>query len=131
MKRIYICSPYRGDIERNTAIARKLMQMALQRGHVPIVPHLLYTQVLDEDDPWQRLVGLNAAETLIECCDEAWIFTPDDVYSDGMLQEIAFIEGWLGIKRVDISLTDNTDLAIELDEWMAQIGNRKSLEKEG
>ena len=59
------------------------------------------------------------------------MFTPDDEYSDGMLQEIEFIEGWLGIKRVDISLTDSTDLAIELDEWMAQIGNRKSLEKEG
>ena len=44
-KLIYIASPYAGDIETNTAFAKKACRYAIHQGHTPIAVHLLYPPV--------------------------------------------------------------------------------------
>ena len=40
-KLIYIASPYAGDIEANTAFAKKACRYAIHQGHTPIAVNLL------------------------------------------------------------------------------------------
>ena len=57
-KLIYIASPYAGDIEANTAFAKKACRYAIRQGHTPIAVHLFYPQMLDDGDPVERETGL-------------------------------------------------------------------------
>lgn len=86
-KLCYVCSPYRGDIERNVAYARKLTKLALDAGLVPITPHLYLTQVLDENNPAQRGIGLTAGLCLLYQCSHILIGV-DYGISEGMWNEI-------------------------------------------
>lgn len=38
---VYICSPYAGDIENNTAKAKKYSRFAVESRAIPFAPHLL------------------------------------------------------------------------------------------
>ena len=57
-KLIYIASPYAGDIETNTAFAKKACRYAIHQGHTPIAVHLLYPQMLDDAEPTEREIEL-------------------------------------------------------------------------
>lgn len=46
-RRVFVASPYAGDVARNERYARACMVDSLARGEAPFVPHLLYTQLLD------------------------------------------------------------------------------------
>ena len=48
---VYICSPYAGDVESNTAAARRYSRFAVEAGYIPIAPHLLFPQFLDDSSP--------------------------------------------------------------------------------
>ena len=48
---VYICSPYAGDVESNTAAARRYSRFSVEAGYIPIAPHLLFPQFLNDDDP--------------------------------------------------------------------------------
>lgn len=65
----FVCSPYRGDKERNMTYVRELLTYAINAGYVPIAPHLLYTQVLNDDVPEERKIGINLCEELIRKSD--------------------------------------------------------------
>lgn len=83
MKKVFICSPYRGDIERNRKLAIQLCRLAFTLGYAPFAPHLLYPQILDETTPEGRGKGINAGlEYLIEC-DEMWLLTSHGI-TEGM-----------------------------------------------
>lgn len=71
-KLIYIASPYAGDIEANTAFAKKACRYAIHQGHTPIAVHLLYPQMLDDSDPAERETGLRLGHRVLEVCDELW-----------------------------------------------------------
>ena len=45
---VYICSPYSDDILNNERKARVYCKFAVSRGTIPVAPHLLYPQFLDE-----------------------------------------------------------------------------------
>jgi len=68
MKTAYICSPYSGDVKRNKQYARELTARAIQLGYAPITPHLYITECLDDNDPDQRELGLNAGIALLSVC---------------------------------------------------------------
>lgn len=53
-------SPYAGDVERNLTYARECLYELLEKGYAPIASHLLYTQVLDDEEPEQRALGIQA-----------------------------------------------------------------------
>ena len=37
---VYICSPYAGDVEKNTFRARAFSRFAVEKKYIPIAPHL-------------------------------------------------------------------------------------------
>ena len=55
---VYICSPFSGDVETNVANARRYSRYAVDKGYIPIAPHLLFPQFLDDDNPDERELGL-------------------------------------------------------------------------
>lgn len=65
----YICSPYRGDIQRNVEYAKELTEEAIKRGYAPIVPHIYLPLVLDDSNQASRALGLELALTLLRKCD--------------------------------------------------------------
>lgn len=84
---IYLASPYSGDVERNVAYAHACLADSLRRGEVPVMPHLLYPQVLDDADPKQRELGIAAAMDLLRAC--RWLVVYQDLgISSGMRAEI-------------------------------------------
>ena len=57
-KIVFICSPFAGDIEGNTRRARRFGRFAVTEKAVPIIPHLMYPQFLEEEDPEERQLAL-------------------------------------------------------------------------
>lgn len=60
MRLVVIESPYAGDVERNVAYAKKCMLHSIRLGEAPFLSHLLYTQVLDDQVPEERKLGIEA-----------------------------------------------------------------------
>lgn len=87
MKTAYICSPYSGDTKRNKQYARELTARAIQDGYAPITPHLYITECLDDNEPKQRELGLNAGLALLSVCDIIIVGIKYGI-SDGMEREI-------------------------------------------
>lgn len=81
---VYICSPYAGDIEKNTYRARAFSRFAMEKKYIPIAPHLLCPQYLDEGT--ERWLGLKMGIVFMGKCEEVWVF--GDVVSEGMAAEI-------------------------------------------
>jgi hypothetical protein len=87
MKKIYICSPYRGDIERNVSYARDMMRAVIDAGCIPVVPHLLLTQVLNDDNADERAKGLALGINMMDGCDLVLVCMLYGA-SSGMVNEI-------------------------------------------
>lgn len=51
MKMTYICSPCRGDYEKNITKAQEYCREALLEGLLPIAPHVYFTQFIDDTHP--------------------------------------------------------------------------------
>ncbi len=83
---VYICSPFAGDIENNTAAARRYSRFAVESGYIPIAPHLLFPQFLNDGDPKERELGLVFGNAILSKCAEMWVF--GDRISEGMETEI-------------------------------------------
>jgi len=100
MKLVYICSPFAGDIESNVRFARAACLYAANQGCAAIAPHLLYPQILDDNIPTQREIGIRMGLRVLASCDELWIC--GSRISHGMSCEIAEAER-LGIPIRNIS----------------------------
>ena len=88
---VYICSPYRGDTEKNTENARKYSRFAVESKAIPMTPHLLYPQFMDDSNPEERYLATHVINyVLIGKCQEVWVFGED--ISEGMGREIALAE---------------------------------------
>ena len=81
---VYICSPYAGDVEKNTFRARAFSRFAVEKKYIPIAPHLLCPQYLDEET--ERWLGLKMGIVFMDKCEEVWVF--GDVISEGMETEL-------------------------------------------
>lgn len=86
MKLVFVCSPYRGDEEENTANARKYCRLVAGCGYIPIAPHLLFPQFLDDSDEIQRLKGIHMGLELLKLCSQMWVFANE--VTEGMELEI-------------------------------------------
>ena len=84
---VYICSPYSGDIETNVEAAKRYSRLAVDKGFIPLTPHLLFPQFLDDDIPEERELGLFFGNILMSKCREMWVC--GDRVSSGMEAEIA------------------------------------------
>lgn len=87
MKKVYICSPLRGDYETNTAKAVQYSREAALSGVLPITPHIYFTRFLNDEISEEREIGLQAGLELLSACDEIRVFgTP----TAGMAVEIRY-----------------------------------------
>ena len=96
MKMVYIASPYAGDIEYNTEMARQYCRYAAEQGAAPVAVHLLFPQFLDEHNPAQRAWACEMGLRVLASCDELWVF--GSRISSGIAAEIA------EAKRLGISI---------------------------
>ncbi len=83
---VYICSPYSGDVECNVMKARKYSRFAYEQKTIPMTPHLLYPQFMNDSDPTEREDAMHFNYVLLGKCNELWVF--GDVISKGMEHEI-------------------------------------------
>jgi hypothetical protein len=86
MKKVFICSPYRGEVEKNTKIAREFGRLAAKCDYVPVIPHLVFPQFLDDNDPEERILGITLGAELLKVCDMMWVV--GDRVTKGMQFEI-------------------------------------------
>ena len=90
MKFVYICSPYRAytgtTVEDNERRARRYCRFAAQKEAVPLAPHLIFTQFLNDAVPEEREAGLYLGRQLLKRCEEMWVFGSHT--SEGMAAEI-------------------------------------------
>ena len=84
---VYICSPYsHGCMNTNIENARKYSRFAVEAHCVPITPHLLFPQFLDDRLAEDRQTAMSLNQVLLEKCSQLWVF--GSVRSEGMQQEI-------------------------------------------
>lgn len=89
-RRVFLESPYAGEVAANVAYARACMADSLRRGEAPFASHLLYTQpgVLDDAIPGERAQGIEAGLAFLPDCEASVVYTDRGV-SDGMAKGIA------------------------------------------
>lgn len=83
---VYICSPFSWNVEENVENARRYCRFAVDKGYIPIAPHLLFPQFLDDNDLIEREMGIHFGNALMSHCAEVWVF--GEYISSGMSAEI-------------------------------------------
>lgn len=83
---VYICSPYSGDMEDNVKKARNFCRFALEKNCIPIAPHLMFPQFMDDRNPQDRELALFMDIVLMGKCAEVWVL--GNTISSGMAKEI-------------------------------------------
>ncbi len=84
--KVYIVSRYAGDVENNVRNAIRYCRFAIDKKKMPIAAHLLYPQIVDDNNPDEREIGTMYGLSLLALCDEVWCFGEN--LSSGMEQEI-------------------------------------------
>lgn len=84
---IYVCSPLRGDVERNIQRAIGYSRYVYSQGGIPMTPHVYFTTFLDDTVPEERTAGIQMGLELLTKCDELWTF--GEKISEGMEAEMA------------------------------------------
>ncbi len=85
MPLVYICSPYSGDVEGNTRKAVRYSRFAVNKGAIPLAPHLLLPQFMSEEK--ERELSLFIGMVLMGRCEQVWVF--GGKLSPGMQAEVA------------------------------------------
>ena len=88
VKKIYVASKYAGDIAANVENAVWCCRYVIEQGFMPVASHLLYPQILNDNNPRERELGLKFGLALLATCDEVWVFTAGGEVSSGMAKEI-------------------------------------------
>lgn len=71
----------------HVALAQGICREISLQGDVPIAPHLLYPQFLDDGLTSERKAGIRASVHLLGLCDEVYVYRILGI-SDGMRHEI-------------------------------------------
>lgn len=88
MKKVFICSRLRGNLDKNINRAKSFSRLAVMKGFIPFTPHIYFTLFLDDNIKSEREIGINAGLEWIKLCHELWIL--DKNISAGMKKEIEF-----------------------------------------
>lgn len=96
MEKVYVCSPFStGDKKQNIEDVQDLCRyITLNYDAIPIAPHLLFPQFLDDNRHSERSLGIELGIDLMWDCNKLYIFnyTPE---SKGMAEEI---KRWIDVK---------------------------------
>ena len=111
VKKVYICSALRGDMENNIRLAKCYCEYAVrEHGVLPIAPHIYFTQFLDDGRKEEREFGLRAGLLLLSLCAELWYF--GDAVTAGMAEELRRAAA-LGIRVWHVPQDEYEDYTIE------------------
>lgn len=114
-KRVFICSPYRGDIGENTKRAAYYARIITGAGEIPIAPHLYFPSFLDEKNPNERMTGIEMGLELMDLCDEVRVF--GFVITEGMKSELSHArEKRKPVKLYDADFNPVNIKALDSDE---------------
>jgi hypothetical protein len=94
MKKIFICSPLRGNLRTNMYMAEEYSKTVAMFGDLPITPHIYFTRFLDDSNEKERELGITMGIELLKLCDEINVYGEP---SEGMKKEIEMANR-LGIK---------------------------------
>lgn len=81
---VYICSPYAGDIQKNTEKARRYCRFAVDIGAIPFASHLFLPQFMFEETERDEAMIFN--KVFLGKCEQMWVF--GDAVTAGMAKEI-------------------------------------------
>lgn len=84
---VYVCSSYAGDIENNVKNAKIYSRYAVENNAIPVTPHLLYPQFMNDNIDSEREKVMHFNYVLLGKCTELWVF--GGVVSRGMAREIS------------------------------------------
>lgn len=87
MKIVIVVSPYAGAVEDNVVYGRACLFDSLMRFEAPFASHLLYTQVLNDEEPDHRERGLMAGREIMRLADLVAVYM-DKGLSEGMRGDI-------------------------------------------
>lgn len=91
LQAVYVCSPLRANTEveraRNIEYARAVTLDSERRGEAPFTPHLLYTQIFDDNVQEERERAMKAAIVWFSRADKVVVYT-DLGISQGMREEM-------------------------------------------
>lgn len=93
-----------GNLVANVDYARKCLWDSLLRKESPFVSHLLYTQVLDDQIPEEREMGMSRALAWYDTADLCAVYT-DLGISSGMEKGMAYAES-IGLPTEERSIFD-------------------------
>ena len=71
---VYICSPFAGDTERNTGKARNYCRFSVRSACIPLAPHLLFPQFMDDTVAAERSLAMFMNMVLLGRCEQVWVF---------------------------------------------------------
>lgn len=103
---IYVCSPY-GGLEENSKRAHEYGQAVAKEGYIPIIPHVMWHGIFNDNIKEQRQAALKAGLALLKNCDQLRVFGKD--ITPGMAQEINFARA-NGIPVVQGSIVPTNDI---------------------
>lgn len=84
-RKVYVASKFAGDMAANVTAAITYCRRVIDEGYMPVASHLLYPQILNDNNPAERELGLLFGLALLRMCDEVWVF---GTVSPGVAQEI-------------------------------------------
>lgn len=105
---VYICSPLRGDIDRNQRKACGYCRFVASKGYIPVAVHLLFPQFMDDYNEAERKQAMRMSLELLSRCDELWCFGINP--TEGMQLELDFAKKY----RIDIKYF--TDICKEISK---------------
>ena len=85
--KVCVVSYYAGDTKKNVAAAIRCCRFVIREGYMPFASHLIYPQILNDDDPKEREIGTLFGLSFLGLCDEVWIFQDQRGLSTGMAAE--------------------------------------------
>jgi len=83
---VFICSPLAGDVEHNLERARRYCRFAVMKAAIPLAPHLLFPQFMDDGSQEERSLAIFMGLALLSKCHELWCF--GNKISPGMAIEL-------------------------------------------
>lgn len=100
-KRVYICAPLRGAVERNVEAVRLFAKEVFEAGEIPICPHLMFPPIADPKDTAQDEKAFGMCLKLIESCHQVNVYGQP---TEGMQAEIAYA------KRMGVPVQESSSL---------------------
>lgn len=71
---VYICSSYAGDTKNNVRNAKAYSRFAVKSNAIPLTPHLLYPQFMNDSNETEREKAMHFNYVLLGKCTELWVF---------------------------------------------------------